>query len=146
LTTFIILFMGLANFSFVESRYKYTSSQMSPFHNKFRSARDTTHEGDTISVEAQFPGGSDAWMRYLIRNLRYPREAVNNRIQGTVILNFIIDEKGRIKNINATGPTNGGLREEAIRLLRQSGKWIPAKINDEPVPSSKMQPFTFKLE
>lgn len=100
-----------------------------------------------VEIESQYPGGPAAWLRYLNKNFRYPDEAVNNEIQGTVVVQFIVDKEGNVSEVQAiSGPTDGGLREEAIRVIKKSGKWTPAVQNGRQVKSYKKQPIVFKLE
>src|ERR1700722_6984625 len=98
-------------------------------------------------IEAVFPGGTAAWLRYLNKNLRYPDDAVNNEIQGTVVVQFIVDKEGNVSDVNAiSGPDNGGVREGAVRVIKKSGKWTPAVQNGRQVKSYKKQPIVFRLE
>ncbi len=100
-----------------------------------------------VEIESSYPGGSSAWMRYLNKTFRYPQEAQENEIQGTVVVQFIVDKDGNVSDVEAvSGPTNGGLRDEAIRVIKKSGKWEPAVQNGRKVKSYKKQPITFKLE
>jgi protein TonB len=100
-----------------------------------------------VEIESEYPGGSAAWLRYLNKNLRYPDEAVNNEIMGTVIVQFIVDKEGNVSDVQTVGgPENGGLREEAIRVIKKSGRWTPAIQNGRQVKSYKKQPIVFKLE
>jgi protein TonB len=100
-----------------------------------------------VEIESEFPGGAAAWLRYLNKNLRYPDDAVNNEIQGTVVVQFIVDKEGNVSDVNAiSGPDNGGLRDEAVRVIKKSGKWTPAVQNGRQVKSYKKQPIVFKLE
>jgi len=100
-----------------------------------------------VEIESEFPGGSAAWLRYLNKNLRYPDDAVNNEIQGTVVVQFIVDKEGNVSDVQAiSGPENGGLRDEAVRVIKKSGKWTPAIQNGRQVKSYKKQPIVFKLE
>lgn len=99
-----------------------------------------------VEIESEYPGGAAAWMRYLNKNFRYPDEAINNEIQGTVVVQFIVDKEGNVSNVEAvSGPEAGGLRQEAIRVIVHSGKWIPAIQNGRNVKSYKKQPVQFKL-
>lgn len=62
--------------------------------------------------QAQYPGGSSAWMGFLVKTLRYPDAAVKAKIEGAVVLQFTVDAEGNVSNIHAVaGPTEGGLRE-----------------------------------
>jgi len=99
-----------------------------------------------VEIESEYPGGTAAWMRYLNKNFRYPEDAINNEIQGTVVVQFIVDKEGNVSNVEAvSGPEAGGLRQEAIRVIVHSGKWIPAIQNGRNVKSYKKQPVQFKL-
>lgn len=97
-------------------------------------------------IESSYPGGSDEWLRYLNRTFRYPQEAIKNVIEGTVVVQFIVDDQGKVRDIEPiSGPTSGGLREETIRVIKRSGRWNPAIWNGYKVTSYKRQPLTFKL-
>ncbi|HVM88964.1 MAG TPA: TonB family protein [Puia sp.] len=100
-----------------------------------------------VEIESQYPGGADAWARYLNKTLHYPDDAINNEIQGTVIVQFIVDKEGNVSDVQAvSGPTDGGLRDEAVRVIKRSGKWTPAVQNGRQVKSYKKQPIVFKLD
>lgn len=99
-----------------------------------------------LEAEAAYPGGHEGWSAYLNKSLQYPREAAAKSIEGTVIVQFIVDQAGDLRNVQAiSGPTDGGLREEAIRVVKNSGKWIPGKQNGISVKSYRKQPLTFKV-
>jgi protein TonB len=99
-----------------------------------------------VEIESEYPGGMPAWLRYLNKNFRYPDEGLNNEIQGTVMVQFIVDKEGNVSDVEAvSGPTEGGLREEAMRVIRKSGLWIPAIQNGRKVKSYKKQPVIFKI-
>jgi protein TonB len=100
-----------------------------------------------VEIESSYPGGDAAWQRYLYKNFHYPDEAVNNEIQGNVVVQFIVDKEGNISDVQAiSGPTDGGLRDEAVRVIKRSGKWTPAVQNGRQVKSYKRQPIVFKLQ
>jgi len=99
-----------------------------------------------VEIESSFPGGNGAWLRFLNKNLRYPDEGMNAGIEGTVMVQFIVDRDGHISDAVAiSGPENGGLREEAIRVIKKSGLWTPAVQNGRYVKSYKRQPVSFKI-
>lgn len=98
-----------------------------------------------VEIESEYPGGASAWQRYLNKNLRYPQDAIDNDIQGTVIVQFIVDKAGVVSEVEAiSGPQE--LREEAVRVIRKSGQWTPAVQNGRQVKSYKKQPIVFRLE
>jgi protein TonB len=98
-----------------------------------------------VEIESEYPGGASAWQRYLNKNLRYPQEAQDNEIQGTVIIQFIVDKQGVVSDVEAiSGPNE--LRDEAVRVIKKSGQWTPAVQNGRQVKSYKKQPIVFRLE
>jgi protein TonB len=98
-----------------------------------------------VDTAATYPGGYEAWSKFLMRNLRYPKAAQDNDIQGKVQIKFIVDRDGNVSNIEAiSGPVE--LQSECIRLIRLTRRWIPAMLNGAPVKAYKIQDFRLKLE
>jgi protein TonB len=103
---------------------------------------DTTFTN--VDIEAEFPGGSHAWLKYLAKHMRYPDEAAKGEIQGDIMVKFIVDDQGNVSDIQAIrGPNE--LRGEAIRLIMLSGKWTPAVYNGHQVNSYKYQAIKWRL-
>ena len=100
-----------------------------------------------IEIEPSYPGGDSAWNKYLGKNLRYPDDAVNNGISGTIIVSFIVNTDSTIQDVQAiSGPTDGGLREEAVRVIRKSGKWVPGIQNGYWERAYVKRPIKFVIE
>jgi periplasmic protein TonB len=100
----------------------------------------------SVQIQSQYPGGDPQWLRFLNRNLAnaYPQEAADNGIQGKVVIQFIVDRDGNVSNVNAiAGPKE--LHEAAIKVIKKSGRWIPAEQNGRKVKSYKSQPIIFSL-
>jgi len=100
-------------------------------------------------VEAEYPGGTSAWHRYLAKNVHYPDSAVGKDIEGIVRVQFVVNEDGHVSDVKAiSGPVSGGLRAEAVRVIVKSSKWTPAHgINPRhPIRSYKVQPVVFRLK
>lgn len=98
-----------------------------------------------VEIESEYPGGRAAWIRYLLKTLTYPQVAQDNEIEGTVVVQFIVDKEGNVSDVVAiSGPEE--LRAEAVRVIKRSGKWTPAIQNGRKVKSYKKQPIVFKLE
>ncbi len=97
-----------------------------------------------IGPDAEYKGGMTAWRKFLRRSLIYPEKALAQKIQGTVMVQFIIDKEGNVGDVVAiNGPEE--LRPSAIAVIKKSGKWTPALQNGRYVKSYKKQPITFKL-
>lgn len=104
-----------------------------------------------VDSSATFPGGDRAWSKFLVKNLRFPQATIDDvkrrqARQWTVIIRFTVTTDGTVKDVVAETNHGGGLEEEAIRLIKKSGKWIPATRNGVPVESYKRQPIVFALE
>jgi len=98
-----------------------------------------------VEIESEFPGGSKAWLNFLNTHLTYPKKAVRKRIQGTVLLQFIVDKDGSISDLSAlTGDPI--LAEAALKAMADSPRWKPAMQNGRLVKSYKKQPIVFRLE
>lgn len=93
----------------------------------------------------QFPGGDDALLRYLYSQLRYPSLALDSKIQGIVVIQFIIDEQGRIINPIVVRELGGGCDEEALRVVRGMPNWQPGKQRGRPVKVRYNLPIRFQL-
>jgi periplasmic protein TonB len=97
-----------------------------------------------LEVEAEYPGGLTSWHQYLVQNLHYPHKAKRHSIEGTVVVQCIVHKQGLVSDIQAiAGPEE--LREEAVRLVKDSGKWTPGTQNGHIVRSYKKIPIEFKL-
>jgi protein TonB len=97
-----------------------------------------------VEIDAQYPGGLEAWRAFLYRRLVYPQEAVDEGKQGTVHVQFIVDKEGNVSDVNAiSGPPE--LYAAAVSVIKKSGRWEPGIQNGQRVKSYKTQPITFKL-
>lgn len=98
-----------------------------------------------VDIESAYPGGPKAWKRFLIKTFRYPAEAEQNLIKGTVLIKFVVDVDGNVSNIQAlSGPDE--LKTEAIRVIGKSGRWTPAVHQGRIVNSYKYQQIVFQLD
>ena len=93
----------------------------------------------------QFPGGEAAMRKFISENLRYPKYAVDNGIQGRVVVRFIVQKDGSIRNIEVLRSLDKSLDQEAVRVIQLMPKWIPGKQNGKPVDVYFILPIVFKL-
>jgi protein TonB len=101
--------------------------------------------GMKIEIESEFPGGSRAWFNFLNTHLTYPPKAVRKKIEGTVVLQFIVDKDGSISDLSALSG-DPILAEAALKAMADSPRWRPATQNGRLVKSYKKQPIVFRLE
>jgi protein TonB len=81
----------------------------------------------------QFPGGRPALEKYLHENLRYPGEARQAGVKGTVYIGFVVCRDGSICNPQVMRGIGYGCDQEALRLIREMPRWLPGKQRGQPV-------------
>jgi periplasmic protein TonB len=80
-----------------------------------------------VQESPEFPGGDQARKTFLQRNIRYPKLAINNKIQGIVHVSFIVEKNGVLTNVKITQGVGAGCDEEALRVIRLMPRWKPGK-------------------
>ena len=90
-----------------------------------------------------FPGGRDSLMAFLKENLHYPQSAIDDRIEGTVCVRFVVRPDGTISNANVTQSVDPRLDEEALRVVRSMPNWKPSS---KGVNTPYYLPIRFSLE
>ncbi|MEI6898244.1 MAG: TonB family protein [Bacteroidota bacterium] len=92
-----------------------------------------------------FPGGDIAMKNFLQKHMKYPAEARELNIQGTVYLRFIVETDGSISDITVLRPIGGGCEEEAVRVVKSMPNWNPGKQNNRAVRVRLSLPVKFVL-
>jgi protein TonB len=92
-----------------------------------------------------FPGGNAELMQYISEQIIYPENALMNRIQGTVILRFVVSRTGDVINVELIRGIDPLLDNEAIRVISGLPRWRPGKQEGVPVPVYFTMPVTFKI-
>ncbi|MCW3081390.1 TonB family protein, partial [Segetibacter sp.] len=118
----------------------------------------TKHEGEVKEVRPAYskvftvvenppyyPNGMAAFAEYINTNIQYPKEALQKKVQGAVLIQFIVNEEGKLTDFKKLSSKGQGLEEEAIRLLINSGEWKPGVQNGHKVPVQVQQQVTFEL-
>jgi len=94
----------------------------------------------------QFPGGETALRKYIAENVRYPEMAKENDIQGTVYVRFVVDEKGKVTNVELLRGVDPLLDKEALRVVSSLPNWKPGKQRGKAVKVSHSVPIKFALK
>jgi TonB family protein len=101
-------------------------------------------------VDPSYIGGKDALAKYLKDNLKYPKDAEQNHVEGHVFVDFIIDERGRVRDVVATDligeNVDLSLKDEAVRVVAAMPGWKAGMQHGKPVDVSFSIPITFELE
>ena len=100
-----------------------------------------------VEVKPTFEGGdSDAFVKYVQKNLKYPQSAIDNGESGKVTVNFVVDANGKIKNAKVVKGVSEALDAEALRVVQNAPDWTPAKQGGKNVPVTYSIPVTFALK
>ena len=94
----------------------------------------------------QYPGGENALMDYVSKNVVYPKEAQEKGISGRVFVSFIVEKDGSVNEVKVMRGIGGGCDEESVRVIKAMPKWKPGKMKGKPVRVSYMMPITFRLQ
>lgn len=98
------------------------------------------------SVMPEFVGGNSGLLKYLKDNIVYPKYARENRIEGRVVISFIIGKDGYISLPEVVRSVSPDLDDEAVRVVSMmTNKWTPGYINGEPVNVRYSIPINFRL-
>ncbi|MBQ1581411.1 MAG: energy transducer TonB [Prevotella sp.] len=93
----------------------------------------------------EFPGGMTEYMKWLTRNLRYPDIARSQKIQGKVVVQFIVNQDGTIADAKVVKSVNPHLDREAMRVIRMMPSWKPGIQDNKPCKTMVAVPIVFKL-
>ena len=94
-----------------------------------------------------FQGGDlNTFRSWVQSNVKFPQIALENGIQGRVVLSFVIEKDGRLTNIQVLQTPDRSLSEEAIRVLNKSPKWSPGKQRNQVVRVKYTLPVDFRVQ
>ncbi len=99
-----------------------------------------------VEKQPEFPGGTQAMMKYLAENIKYPMIAQENGIQGRVICQFVVNKDGSIVDINVVRSVDPSLDKEAIRVIKSMPKWKPGMQRGKAVRVKFTLPVVFRLQ
>jgi len=103
---------------------------------------------DHISLKTPptYPGGIQKFYDFLGATIKYPTQAIENNVQGTVYTSFTIEKDGSLTDIKVDGKKLGsGTEEEAVRVLKLARKWNPGLYNEKPVRVKYSMPIKFAM-
>jgi periplasmic protein TonB len=99
-----------------------------------------------VDVLPEFPGGRKALGKYVDgANHHYPKEASANKIEGKVVIQFIIDQEGMPGEFKVVQGIGYGCDEAAVEAFKKMPKWKPALVNGKPVKFRTQMGYLYKL-
>ena len=113
----------------------------------------TDSEGNIVynkaEVDPSFTGGHKAMMQYLNSNIKFPKEAEEKGIEGTVFVDFIVSAKGNVREVKVSDApgeeVDQSFRDEAIRVVTAMPKWVPGRQHGKAVEVRFSLPIAFQM-
>ena len=99
-----------------------------------------------VDVLPEFPGGQKAMMQWIAQNIQYPKDAIDAKIEGSVIVSFFVEKDGSISNAEVIKSVHELLDKEALRVVNAMPKWKPGMENGQPVRTRFFVPISFKSQ
>ncbi len=101
---------------------------------------------NAVEQMPQFPGGDAELMKHIQKNLKYPPVAMENNIQGRVVVQFVVTKTGKVGEVKVVRGKDPDLDKEAVRVVKTLPDFIPGKMNGQAVNVWYTLPITFKLQ
>lgn len=105
----------------------------------------TTETGGSIFIPEEWPSFPNL-KKFWADNIKYPRDAIENYIQGKVGVNFVIDENGKVVEAKICNKLGYGCDEEVLRVIKLMPDWKPGKMGGKAVRVSFKQAVDFRLK
>lgn len=108
---------------------------------------DSTNADFFILARPEFPGGDEAFNKFITNRLMYPEDARIQGLQGTIYIQFIVEKDGSLSNIKVVEgkSLSPSCDQEAIRVISSSPKWMPGSKDGVPMRTKMVKPVKFAL-
>ena len=100
---------------------------------------------DTVEQMPEYPGGMPALIEFLQTNMKYPEDAQKQKVEGRVMVMFVVEKDGSITDVKVARNVFPSLDEEAVRVVNAMPKWTPGKEKGKPVRVQYTLPISFRL-
>jgi TonB family protein len=130
----------------VVSQSSESASQKAPQHNTTSEPQNTEEVFMVVENMPEFPGGLNACLKFLADHVAYPKEAAEKKIQGRVIVQFVVMKDGSIANARVIRSVDPLLDAEALRVIGLMPKWKPGIQRGQAVNVKFTMPITFRLD
>ncbi len=104
---------------------------------------------DNQDREARDACAKQKLLEFIYGNIKYPKAAIENEIEGVTVVQFIVEQNGRLSNINLVREIGGGCGDETLRVVEKMNqmeqRWIPGKQRDNNVRVLYTLPVKYKL-
>ncbi|MFD2785949.1 energy transducer TonB [Hymenobacter rubripertinctus] len=93
-----------------------------------------------------FPGGQEALLQYIAKNIKYPAMALRNQVEGRVFIKFVVGPDGTVTNVEVQKGIGAGCDEESMRVIKSLPRFTPGKQNGRAVSVYYTVPVTFAIK
>ena len=101
---------------------------------------------ESVEQMPEFPGGMEEMMKFLQGNIQYPANAAKNKVEGRVVLQFVVEKDGQIGEVKVARSVDPELDAEALRVVKSMPNFIPGRQDGKPVAVWYTIPISFKLQ
>lgn len=101
---------------------------------------------NVVEDKPAFPGGMEAMIQFFSTNIQYPADAKKQKIDGRVLVNFVVEKDGSITDVKVMKPGFPSLDAEAVRVVKMMPKWKPGYQKGQAVRVLFALPISFNLK
>lgn len=101
---------------------------------------------DVVEDMPAFPGGMEAMIQFISNNIQYPADAQKQKVDGRVLVNFVVEKDGSITEVKVIKPAFPSLDAEAVRVVKAMPKWKPGYQKGQAVRVQFTMPINFSLK
>jgi len=145
--TILLLFICIAVMGQEKQTYTYKGKEYQKVYMDGKA--HLVNETDTILVieetNPEFSGGIPKLIEFLQDELKYPRKARRQKVQGVVHVGFIVDAIGIVDSVHVKQSVREDLDKEAMRVVKKMPAWKPGTQDGKPVAVQYIIPISFKL-
>lgn len=123
---------------------KFSTEIMGEVQNAATANEDTIY--GKVDKNAEYPGGTEALMKFIMTNLKYPETCRKEGIQGRVVIKFVVNTDGSIVDMEEARSPHADLTAEAMRVIKMMPKWTPATVGGKTIRSRFNLPVMFWLD
>ena len=124
--------------------YDY-SFQQSASSSTASSTDNTIYANFSADGRPQYPGGDAAVLQFIAQNLKYPVSAMEQGVQGRVVVDFVVEKDGSMSDVKVVRSVDSALDKEALRVVKALSKFTPGTKNGQPVRVRYTLPITFRM-
>ena len=100
---------------------------------------------DEVEQMPEYPGGMPAMIEFLQTNIKYPEDAVKQKVEGRVMVQFVVETDGSISDVHVAKQVFPSLDAEAIRVVQAMPKWAPGREKGNVVRVKYNLPIVFRM-